>query len=92
MAEAVKDTWPKCVHLLCSWHLFKNFHEHIYPLISRDKSDWYKVTNMSWKICKKSDAISKDSFDDEWDEMVMEIRKREQYQTKNKTEVSAYKL
>jgi hypothetical protein len=30
MADALKKVWPSTVHLLCTWHLYKNFHEHIH--------------------------------------------------------------
>jgi transposase-like protein len=29
MAAAIQEAWPNTVHLLCTFHLFKNFHEHI---------------------------------------------------------------
>jgi hypothetical protein len=39
MAPAITLAWPGTVHLLCTFHLFKNFYEHIHPLFVQRLSE-----------------------------------------------------
>ena len=34
MAIAVRSTWPDTIHLLCTFHIWKNFYKHIHPLFN----------------------------------------------------------
>ena len=53
MAEALTLTCKDTSHLLCTWHLHKNFNERIYPLYSNDYDSWRRLSNEWWKLCKK---------------------------------------
>ena len=56
-------------HLLCVFHLFKNFYEHIHPLFHGEKEEWKVATSLFWSLAKESDSRLQDSFDDDFDEL-----------------------
>jgi phospholipase C len=66
MAEAIAELWADTTHLLCTWHLFKNFYEHIHPSFSGKADEWHKLAGMWWKLCKSSDVSAKDTFAASW--------------------------
>ena len=69
MAAAIRSALPNTSHLLCTYHLSKNLYTHIKPLFNHKagnaKEMWEKFCNCWWKICKKQDAETCNSFDAE---------------------------
>jgi hypothetical protein len=69
MALAI-SVWPGVTHLLCTWHLFKNFYENLHPLFTGKADAWHELAGMWWKLCKNSDTLAKDSFGTSWARIV----------------------
>ena len=71
MAKALKSTWPRVAHLLCTYHLWKNFHQHIKPLFTGKGSQahWRVVSKKWWAICKNSDERDCEKFSGSWKEL-----------------------
>jgi len=63
MAAAISSTWANTTHLLCSFHLWKNFYEHIHPLFTGDHENWKEVSSMWWFLAKQTDMSCKYMFD-----------------------------
>ena len=62
--------WKSTIHLLCVFHLSKNFFQHLHPLFSC-KSAWRVVFTLFWQTAKNSD----DSFQGEpFDAAIQEIK------------------
>jgi hypothetical protein len=59
---------PETIHLLCVWHISKNFFTNIKSIIS--KADFTDAIRKFWKLAKKTDARSHDTFDSEFRDMV----------------------
>jgi hypothetical protein len=55
--------WHGTVHLLCTYHLAKNFFKHVHPVIS-DVKVWRELNSWFWKLAKYSDA--RFDADTEW--------------------------
>jgi hypothetical protein len=70
MALAQKNVWPLTTHLLCTFHIWKNFWQHIRPLFLTDNAAWREVADMWWKLCKSSDVSEQATFDDKFDKLV----------------------
>jgi len=70
MAAAILETWPESPHLLCTFHLFKNFYEHVHPLFNQKTKEWSVICNMWWFCCKNSDLSCCISFDESFDKIV----------------------
>ena len=66
MAAAILKAWPNAVHLLCTFHLFKNFYENIHPLFAGKNDEWHFVANWWWRLCKHSDVLAQQSFGSDW--------------------------
>jgi hypothetical protein len=66
MAAAIALLWDTTTHLLCTWHLFKNFYENIHPLFSGKAELWHKLAGMWWKLCKDSDVSAQETFGASW--------------------------
>ena len=47
-------TWSGTVHLLCTYHLAKNFFKHVKPVV-REPKEWQKLNSWFWKFAKFSD-------------------------------------
>ena len=47
--------WKDTSHLLCTYHLAKNFFKHIKPLV-KDPTEWQKLNSWFWHFAKFSDA------------------------------------
>jgi transposase-like protein len=73
MDKAIPLAWPEAVHLLCTFHLFKNFFENMRPLFVNRKDDWQVAASLWWKLCKTSDAAMRERFPDEWDALTNRI-------------------
>ena len=70
MALAQKNVWPLTTHLLCTFHIWKNFWQHIHPLFLTNDAAWREVAGMWWKLCKLSDVSEQVTFDDKFDKLV----------------------
>ena len=70
MALAQKNVWPLTTHLLCTFHIWKNFWQHIHPLFLTNNAAWREVADMWWKLCKLSDVSEQVTFDDKFDKLV----------------------
>lgn len=66
MAIAIKVTWPMTIHLLCIFHLWKNFYEHIGTLLKGKKDMWQEVATIFWKLAKTSDIALRQRFDNDF--------------------------
>ena len=64
--------WDGVFHRLCIFHLSKNFWNHVSPLVN-DRAKFHQLTNLFWKICKQTDADSRDNFDTEWGDFVDQV-------------------
>ena len=54
--EAVaKDVWTGVIHLLCVFHIFKNFYQHLRNSFVDNTSGWRKLVDIFWSIAKSSD-------------------------------------
>ena len=73
MDKAIPLAWPDAVHLLCTFHLFKNFYENMRPLFVNRKEDWQEAASRWWKLCKISDKAMRERFSDEWDALTNRI-------------------
>ena len=62
---------PSTVHLLCIWHISKNFCTNIKSIISN--ADFQVAIRKFWKLAKKTDARSHGSFDSEFADLVQFI-------------------
>lgn len=59
---------PATVHLLCVWHISKNFCTNIKSIIST--ADFTVAIRKFWKLAKKTDARSHGSFELEFSDLV----------------------
>ena len=74
MASAIEAKWLTTTHLLCTWHLWKNFYEHIHHLFMPGKAaEWRVLAGMWWKLCKNSDESAQETFDSDWGAIVTYI-------------------
>jgi hypothetical protein len=48
MAQAVEQFWPDVIHLLCTFHIWKNFYQHVHPLFQGKKKEWQDVAKRWW--------------------------------------------
>lgn len=71
MALAMNNAWQDVVHLLCVYHLWKNFHKHIKPLFigTGGNEFWRKTAKLWWCLCKDSDTRAQSTFDVKWAEL-----------------------
>ena len=77
MAAATKAAWPKTVHLLCTFHLWKNFWEHIRPLFyskGGDDNSWRTIGDLWWRLCKTSDEGERACFDEKFNTLVTMVK------------------
>ena len=66
MARAIQNSFPSSTHLLCTFHLYKNFFKKVRPVFLGKKNDWNEFSNMWWKLCKLSDLEGLNCFDNNW--------------------------
>ena len=83
MAAAIRCSLPNTSHLLCTYHLSKNLYTHIRPLFNHKHGNaklmWNTFCNLWWKICKKQDSDSCNSFDEEWHNLLAILDSIEQW-------------
>jgi hypothetical protein len=60
-------------HLLCAWHIYKNFFEHIHSLVSHE--DWSIINKTFWILTKETDERKQYTFDTEYAALVEIIEK-----------------
>ena len=74
IAAAINSTsLAASLHLLCIWHIFKNFTQNLSWFCN--KVDWVQVCNCFWKITRATDWRSINNFDEEFEEL-FEVLKR----------------
>lgn len=62
---AIVATFPSSIkHLLCIWHIFKNFSYHLCWMFS--KQDWHSISRLFWKMARETDLRSVAMFDAEF--------------------------
>ena len=64
--------WRLTVHLLCVFHLSKNFFDHISKVV-KDRPSFHSLTNTFWNLAKESDLNSVDTWDEEWGAFVQKF-------------------
>ena len=74
MASALRACWPTSTHLLCTFHIWKNFWTHIHPLFNGDPSAWRIVASMFWQLCKNSDEKEAIVFDAKFNDLVTYVK------------------
>jgi hypothetical protein len=62
--------WSGAKHLLCVFHISKNFYQHIKCLFGVNLDAWKKAHDMFWSIAKESDAYSRATFDLDWENLM----------------------
>ncbi len=60
-------------HLVCAWHIYKNFFEHIHSLVSHE--DWSIINKTFWILTKETDERKQYTFDTEYAALVEIIEK-----------------
>ena len=86
----VGDVFEHCIHQLCVFHIWKNFYQHVHPILMGNQDIWRKVCHMFWRLAKISDgafASAEDfdkysierstcevTFDEYWDKMVNMVK------------------
>ena len=50
------DILEHCTHLLCVFHIWKNFYQHIHPILVGKQDVWRQVCHMFWRLAKTSDV------------------------------------
>jgi hypothetical protein len=73
MEVAISTTWKTSTHLLCTFHIWKNFYDHIRRIVV-DQSHWNIIANRWWRLCKESDSTMQVEFDSEWAALVELIK------------------
>jgi hypothetical protein len=53
------DVWHGSIHILCVYHLSKNFWQHLRPLFVTKPQVWHKVHSLFWSLAKNSDVSFK---------------------------------
>jgi hypothetical protein len=74
MAAASKAAWPETIHLLCTFHLWKNFWHHIRKLYVGKEDMWRTVSDMWWRLCKTSDENECACFDDKFNTLIQLVK------------------
>jgi MULE transposase domain len=75
MGRAIATVWSITIHLLCTFHIWKNFWKHIKPLFGENRTvEWREVAKHWWKLCKNSDTTAITSFDSDWSSFVTYIK------------------
>ena len=67
MASAIAKVLPLTIHLLCTWHLSLNLSTNVQP--ATGKNAFEAVRKKWWNICKTSDLLSINTFEQEWKEL-----------------------
>jgi MULE transposase domain len=73
MALAINEIWPSTTHLLCIFHLWKNFFEHISGLFKGQQDKWREVANTFWRLAKTSESSLQHTFDSDFNVLVRAV-------------------
>ena len=68
MATAIKTALPDTKHLFCTWHLSNNMNINCAPAMT--KVQYKKFSTEWWRVCKNSDQLSINTFDQDWQNLV----------------------
>lgn len=81
----MEPLWPKTKHFLCVYHLSQNFFKHVHPIFTgAERSKWHEAMNHFWRIAKKTDSLSCESFRSEWIMLLAHVRASTQETTAQK--------
>ena len=73
MAQSIITSWPSTTHLLCIFHLWKNFFEHICVLFKGEVAKWREAASLFWDLAKTSDLSVQYTFDIRFDALVSAV-------------------
>jgi len=82
MAKAKENVWPEAIHLICVFHVWKNFYTHIHPLFISRRQGWETASKMWWNMCKKTDESEQDGFDERFNSLIQFIKDKGTVNTK----------
>jgi hypothetical protein len=74
MAAATKAAWPTTIHLLRTFHLWKNFWQHIRHFFIGKEHAWREVADMWWRLCKNSDEGGRVCFDEKFNALIQLVK------------------
>ena len=60
--------WESSTHLLCLFHVHKNFYEHIRPILAGNHDKWLEANDVFWRLGKDSEFGTL-NFDDYFDRL-----------------------
>ena len=69
MADSIATLWKESRHLLCTFHLWKNFYTHLHPLFHNNEKGWKQLANLWWRLCKDNEEATRLTFNSRFDEM-----------------------
>lgn len=69
-AMAISEVFTCTRHLLCVWHISKNFFNNIHPIVGRE---WNAINKCFWMLAKESDNRSLPMFDSEFETLTKAI-------------------
>ena len=76
MIVSIAEVFQATIHLLCIFHIWKNFYSNIMPLLKMSSADVRsRIANKFWRIAKDSDTQMIDEFDNSFDSMSKDILK-----------------
>ena len=64
----------KSLHLLCTFHLLKNFWQHLRKLFVGKEDLWRTVSDMWWRLCKTSNGAEFVCFDDKFNLVIQLVK------------------
>ena len=68
------DVWKDVKHVLCIFHVSKNFYEHIHPVYSGKHKEWCAAHDEFWRISKLTDEKDRGGFAAEWQALVGRVQ------------------
>ena len=64
MKAAIAEVFLQIIHLLCIFHIWKNFYAHIMPFIRyANMEDRQRLNKTFWRLAKDSDDAMTKTFD-----------------------------
>ena len=74
MIASIREVFPSSIHLLCIFHIWKNFYQHIMPLLKMTASEVRKkIANQFWRLAKDSDIEMIGEFETSFQSMSNDI-------------------
>ena len=72
MKAAIAEVFLQTIHLLCIFHIWKNFYAHVMPLIRYAiMEDRQRLNKTFWRLAKDSDDAMTKTFDVEFGKCLM---------------------